>query len=167
MPDTVPPEAETETAAPPARRRPSAKASVKTVRTRASAAVGSARDGVGKTAQAARRSAKRVGNKSAEALDTSPLALLVGGLAAGAIAGGLLPRTQAEARTLGAVGRRVNETAAAAARAAKAAGQDQLSAAGINGDTAKSQLSTLVDGLIKAFVEAGSAAASEVKRPTR
>ena len=141
--------------------------SYRTARAKASSAYAGAVEGAEHAVDATRRGARTAARKTANTVDTAPLAVLIGGLAVGAIAGGLLPRTQRETAALGPVGRKVTGTATAAARAAKAAGQDQLKAAGISRDTAKSQLQTVIEDMIKALTEAGNAASAEVKRAPR
>lgn len=138
--------------------------SYRTARAKASSAYAGVVEGAEHAVDATRRGAHTAARKTANTVDTKPFAVLIGGLAVGALAGGLLPRTRRETATFGSVGKKVTGTATAAARAARAAGQDQLKAAGISRDTAKSQLSTLVEGVIKALTEAGNAATSEVKR---
>jgi ElaB/YqjD/DUF883 family membrane-anchored ribosome-binding protein len=136
-------------------------------RDKASSAYAGAVESAEHAVDATRRGARTAARKTADTVDAAPLAVLVGGLAVGAIAGGLLPRTQRETKMLGPVGRKVTMKAKTAAQAAKAAGQDQLSAVGITRDAAKSQLSTLIEGVFKALTEAGNAATSEVKRAPR
>lgn len=138
--------------------------SYRTARAKASSAYAGAVEGAEHAVDATKRGARTAARKTANTVDTAPLAVLIGGLAVGALAGGLLPRTQRETATFGSVGKKVTGTAAAAARAAKAAGQDQLKAAGISRDTAKSQLQMVVEGVIKALTEAGNAATAEVSR---
>jgi ElaB/YqjD/DUF883 family membrane-anchored ribosome-binding protein len=138
--------------------------SYRTARSKASSAYAGAVEGAEHAVDATKRGARTAARKTANTVDSAPLAVLIGGLAVGAIAGGLLPRTQRETAALGTVGRKVTGTATAAARAAKAAGQDQLKAAGISRDTAKSQLQTVIEGVIKALTEAGNAATAEVSR---
>ena len=143
--------------------------SYRNARAKASSAYAGAVEGAEHAVDATKRGARTAARgKTASTVDTAPLAVLIGGLAVGALAGGLLPRTQRETAALvSPVGRKVTGTAAAAARAAKTAGQDQLKAAGISRDTAKSQLQTIVEGVLKALAEAGNAATSEVKRAPR
>lgn len=138
--------------------------SYRKARSKASSAYAGALEGAEHAVDATKRGARTAARKTAGTVDTAPIAVLIGGLAVGALAGGLLPRSQREIATLGPVGRRVNTTAKAAARAAKTAGQDQLSAVGINRDAAKSQLTAVLEGVLKAVTEAGNAATAEVKR---
>jgi hypothetical protein len=95
--------------------RQSAAEAYQAARERTAAFYGSARDG----ARGARRSA-------AEGLEANPIAVLVGGLALGALAAALLPSTRREREMFGPVGRRINDTAREAARAARDAGREQL-----------------------------------------
>lgn len=141
--------------------------SYKKARSKASSAYAGAVEGAEHAVDATKRGARKAARKTVATVDTAPLAALIGGLAVGAIAGGLLPRTQRETATFGNVGKKVTGTAAAAARAAKVAGQDQLKAAGLTSDTAKSQLQMVIEGVLKALTEAGNAATAEVKRAPR
>lgn len=141
--------------------------SYRKARAKASSAYAGAVEGAEHAVDATRRGARTAARKTASTVDNAPLAVLIGGLAVGALAGGLLPRTRREAEVLGPVGRKVTGTATAAARAARTAGKDQLNAVGINTDNARSQLSTLVEGVFKALTEAGNAATAEVKRAPR
>ncbi|RHW17298.1 hypothetical protein D1610_12225 [Sphingomonas gilva] len=141
--------------------------SYRKARAKASSAYAGAKDGAGHAVQAGKRTARTAARKTADTVDSAPLAVLIGGLAVGALAGGLLPRTRREAEVLGPVGRKVTGTATAAARAARTAGKDQLDAAGITTDNARSQLSSLVEGVFRALAEAGNAATAEVKRAPR
>jgi hypothetical protein len=96
----------------------------------ASAAAGdayrAARERTSAAYAAARDRAGSVGQRTAERIDTAPMAAVIGGLALGAIAGALLPRSEREQALLGDVGRKINDGARGAVRAAKEAGQGQL-----------------------------------------
>jgi hypothetical protein len=108
---------------------------------------------------------KRAGTLAGKELDENPLAFLVGGIALGALIGSLLPRTQQEAKTLGATGRKINRAASNAAQAAKAAGKKKLDALGISKDAAKKQAQSLLKSVSAAANEAGTAAAKSVAKP--
>jgi len=118
----------------------------------------------GDAVAATKRGAATASRKAGETVQENPLTVLIGGIALGALAGALLPKTKREDEYLGDVGRKVNKTAAEAAKAARAAGVEQLDALGINTDAAKSQISTLVDGVVKAAGTAGTAAAKKVTK---
>lgn len=124
---------------------------LETSKVKAREAYSSAQKGV-KTAQV----------KTAKQMQDNPLTFLIGGVALGALVGSLLPRTQRETKALGSTGKKINQTASNAAKAAKTAGQKKLDALGINPDTAKSQVSKLVDSVVTAIEEAGSAASKTV-----
>jgi ElaB/YqjD/DUF883 family membrane-anchored ribosome-binding protein len=86
----------------------------------------SARERTSAAYSAARERAGNVGQATAERIDATPMAAVIGGLALGAIAGALIPRTERERDLLGPAGRKLSETARGAVQAAKQAGQGQL-----------------------------------------
>lgn len=128
----------------------------KTVLGNASQVATSAIDSVIDSAQAAAR-------RTAQGIEGNPLAVLAGGIAAGVLAGALLPRTERETELLGPVGKRLTEGATAAARAARDAGTAELIAAGISRDAARAQVGKLIDGVMTAVKTAGDAAATATK----
>jgi hypothetical protein len=66
------------------------------------------------------------GRRAGEEIESYPLAAIAGGLAIGALAAAVLPRTQRESELLGGVGTRINEAARDAARSAADAGRAQV-----------------------------------------
>lgn len=106
----------------------------------------------------------RTASKVAGQIDENPLALVGVGLAIGAVAGALLPRTEREAELLGPTGRRINETASNAVKAAKTAGLEKLDELGVTGDNAKEQATSLLKSVASAAAEASTAASKSVKR---
>ncbi len=123
------------------------------VRARADAALSATRDATRDLADRASRS-----------VDAAPLAVLAGGIAVGAIAGLLLPRTEQEAQLLGPIGRKLNEGAATAARAARDAGKAELAAAGLSRVGANEQVGKLLESVGKAARSAGEAARESRRR---
>jgi len=111
--------------------------------TRVSSALGSARD---RTSAAGRQVGSRV--------EDAPLAALIGGVAVGAAIGALLPRTEREQQTLGPVGQKIGQAAAEAAKAAVAAGKQELGIA----EPAKSPVEAIMDKALHAVSAAGTAA---------
>lgn len=97
---------------------------------------------------------ERIGSK----VDGAPLVALAAGVVVGAVAGALLPRTDRETELLGAVGSKIGQAAADAAKAAREAGKQEL---GLLSD-AKSPMETIVDKAMGAVSAAGNAAASKV-----
>jgi hypothetical protein len=93
-----------------------------------------------------------------QGIEANPLAVVAGGLALGAVAGAILPRSQRERDLLAPVGVKLGGALTAAVAAAREAGQGELDNAGINRDAARDQVRSLVDGLLKAASSAGTAA---------
>ena len=97
------------------------------------------------SAEVTRESARKAGQKTAEGVHSNPFAALIGGAALGALIGALLPRSKREVDTLGPMGRKINDKARNAAKAATDAGKATLDDLGINRDNAKAQVNRIVD----------------------
>jgi ElaB/YqjD/DUF883 family membrane-anchored ribosome-binding protein len=158
---------------------------IKAASANAKQALASAKTKVGSTGQAAKRkaneaiaksktaasrgvsSSKELANKAAkkstETIDKNPLAIVLGGLALGAIVGALLPRSEQEKKLLGKTGKKLNDKAKSVAGAAKSAGKDKIDSLGINSDSAREQFRDLVGKATEA-VKAAGVAASEAAR---
>jgi ElaB/YqjD/DUF883 family membrane-anchored ribosome-binding protein len=102
-------------------------------------------------------------DKASTTLEDSPLALLAGGLALGALVGALLPRNAREADILGGVGGKLNHSARQAGQAARGA----IKEAGINRDNLRDKLDRLIETATQAVSQATSAAANSVKQGDR
>jgi ElaB/YqjD/DUF883 family membrane-anchored ribosome-binding protein len=126
-------------------------------------AYSTSKDKAAEALETARERASLVAQRTAEGIDEYPVAALVGGLALGVIAGALLPSTRKEAELLGPLGSKVNDAARGAAQAAREAGQSKLGDLGVNRDSAREQVSKLVDHALKVVGEAGNAAARSVR----
>ncbi|MBA2936216.1 hypothetical protein HZF05_19215 [Sphingomonas sp. CGMCC 1.13654] len=98
--------------------------------------------------------------KAANGFENNPLAALLGGIAIGAVVGALLPRTEREAKALGAVGEKVRGAASEAIEAAKGAGRDKLDELGLSKEHARETMKSLLDGAIAA---AGSGATAAIE----
>ncbi|MBX9795672.1 hypothetical protein [Sphingomonas sp.] len=107
----------------------------------------------------ARESAAQAARRTADTIEGNPLAVLVGGLAVGVLAGAMLPRSRHETRTIGSVGKKLNQGAVAVARAAREAGVAELSAAGLTRAAAREGVKRLVAHVGDAAKNAGQAAA--------
>ncbi|WP_242186946.1 hypothetical protein [Sphingomonas sp. CARO-RG-8B-R24-01] len=121
-------------------------------------AVDTARETAGKAAETTSHAAQDFGHRAAAMIEASPLGVLVGGIAAGMLAGSLLPRTQSEARLLAPVGKRLTDTAHGAIDAAKETAQSEFASLGLSRDSAKDQVGKLLGGVVNALTAAGTAA---------
>ena len=142
--------------------RRSGKMSAATDRLRETA--GSARAKAGDAYGSARESASRAGERTAEQVDANPVAALIGGLALGALVAAVLPRTRREEEMLGDYGRRINERAREAARAARDAGTGKLDELGLNKDSARQKLNEIASSAGEAARTSAGAAAQTLKR---
>lgn len=114
----------------------------------------------------ARGAANDAGDRFAERVEASPLAVLVGGIAVGAVAGALLPKTKLEGEYLAPIGAKLNEGAREAMRAATDAGKAELAAVGLSKVGANEQFGKVLEGL-GAAVRSASDAARDSRRGRR
>jgi ElaB/YqjD/DUF883 family membrane-anchored ribosome-binding protein len=124
---------------------------------KAEQAVKSVKDKSAKAAKSARSS-------TGESLDNNPLTALVGGLAIGAIAAALLPKTKRESELMGKAGDKIRSSATAAVNAARDVGKEQLDALGLNGNAARDQVRSVIDKLGQAATSATRAASEAVRK---
>ncbi len=128
-------------------------------------AYASGRDRAADAYATAREKARTAGQSAADSLDTNPMAALLGGLALGAIVGALLPRTEREAKVLGAMGGKLQDAARETANAARDAGRDKLAELGLSRDHARDAIKSLLDGVIAAAGTASAAAIEHARKP--
>ena len=107
--------------------------------------------------------ARQAKAKTIESVDKSPLAIILGGIAIGAIVGALLPRTERETKILGKTGKKLNKKARKVAEAAKVAGMSQVDTLGLNGEAMRAQFRELVSKAALAVKAAGQAATEAAK----
>jgi ElaB/YqjD/DUF883 family membrane-anchored ribosome-binding protein len=107
--------------------------------------------------------ARQAKDKTIEGVDKSPLAMILGGIAIGAIVGALLPRTERETKILGKTGKKLNKKARKVAEAAKVAGMRQVDTLGLNGEAMRAQFRELVSKAALAVKAAGQAATDAAK----
>jgi hypothetical protein len=105
----------------------------------------------------ARAGARTAGKRTLEGIEANPVAAVVGGLALGALAAALLPKTRREEELLGDVGRRLNETARDAARTATERGREQILDLGLNREGVRRKLDEFTDRAIGAVGGKGKA----------
>lgn len=97
--------------------------------------------------------------RAVQGIEANPLGILVGGLAVGALAGALIPRSEKEKELLAPVGKRLGESARAAVQAAKDAGRVELENRGLTPDAGRDQVKSLLSGVVKALGTASAAGA--------
>jgi ElaB/YqjD/DUF883 family membrane-anchored ribosome-binding protein len=102
--------------------------------------------------------------RSGDTIDKNPLAIVIGGIALGAIVGALLPRTEREVKIMGKAGKKLNKKAKKMAEAAKDAGKNKVDSLGLNGDAFRDQFRVLVAKAAEAVKAAGQAATDAAKK---
>lgn len=112
-------------------------------RNKASGAYQSARERTSAAYDGARDRVSDAARRTSDGIDSNPVGALVGGLAIGALLAAVLPKTQREEEMLGTYGRKINDRAREAARAAKEAGMTKLDELGYNRETAKQKVQSL------------------------
>lgn len=111
----------------------------------------------------ARDSAAAAGRKASDQLGEAPLALVAGGIAAGAILAALLPVSRRERDLLAPVTDSIKDKAAAAVSAAKDAGQARLDELGLTRDAGGETIRKIVDGATDALKTSAKAGAAKVR----
>jgi ElaB/YqjD/DUF883 family membrane-anchored ribosome-binding protein len=114
--------------------------------------------------QSSLKAARTAKKSTSDGLENNPVAALVGGLAIGAIVAALLPGTKRESELLGKTGKRIRNTAANAAKAARDVGKEQLDTLGLNSGAAREQLRGVVDKIGQAASAASKAATDAVRQ---
>ena len=134
-----------------------------TLRERADDALDSARERAITAYDSARDGAAAAGRKASDQLAEAPLALLAGGIAAGAILAALLPISRREKQLLAPVTDGLRDRASAAVSAAKDAGQARLDELGLTRDAGGEAIRSIVDGAADALRASAKAAATTVR----
>jgi hypothetical protein len=114
-----------------------------------------------------RERAENTAQSTASEIEANPMAALLGGLAIGAIAGALLPRSRKERELLQPVGDRIGKAARAAIDAGRVAGTEALEEAGLSGNNLRSQSAKMFEQAVKVAGAAGTAAASAARDTAR
>ena len=133
-------------------------------REKAAEALEKGREAAARGVQQSRDIAHNVAIKTGDGIDKNPLAIVLGGIALGAIVGALLPRTERETKIMGKAGKKLNKKAKEMAKAAKAAGKEQVDSLGLNGDAVREQFRDLVSKAALAVKAAGEAAKAEAAK---
>jgi ElaB/YqjD/DUF883 family membrane-anchored ribosome-binding protein len=133
-------------------------------REKAAEAYGKGREAAARGVRQSRDVAQNVAVKTNDGIDKNPLAIVLGGIAIGAIVGALLPTTEREKKVMGKTGKKLNKKAKEMAKAAKVAGKEQVDSLGLNADTVREQFRDLVSKAALAVKAAGEAATAEAKK---
>lgn len=118
------------------------------------------RDSASHAYESTREGASSAAARAGEGIDANPLAVLAGGIALGAILGALIPKSQSEQKVLGPLGKRLSETATAAAAAAREAGKEQLGSVIPDKDVATDSLRKAFGSVVEAARDGGKSAAT-------
>lgn len=137
-------------------RTAAARQAFESARERTAAAYATARERAGSAYETA-------GRRTSEGIDSNPVAAVIGGLAIGAIVAALLPRTDREEELLGGVGRKINDSAREAARAARESGKAQLDELGLSRDGLRGKLDEFTDRAVGAVKSSAGAAAGAAR----
>ena len=132
-------------------------------RQKASVAFEKSKDAAATSVEQSKVIARQAKDKTIESVDKNPLAIVLGGIAIGAIVGALLPRTERETKVLGKTGKKLNKKARKVAEAAKVAGMTQVDTLGLNGEAMRAQFRELVSKAALAVKAAGQAATDAAK----
>ncbi|MDO6414760.1 hypothetical protein Q4F19_10255 [Sphingomonas sp. BIUV-7] len=108
--------------------------------------------------EAARDKASGAVQSTVSLLESNPLAALLGGIALGAAAGALVPRSDKEKALLAPLGDKLAAAAAAAIAAGREAGAEAIKGTALNKDTLRDQVTSLLGEATKAATAAGTAA---------
>lgn len=134
-----------------------------TLRERADDAIDGARERAITAYDSARNSAAAASRKAGDQLAEAPMAVIAGGIAAGAIVAALLPTTRRERELLAPVAGGLRDKASAAVSAAKEAGTARLGELGLTRDAGGEAIKSIIDGAADAFKVSAKAAATKVR----
>ena len=133
------------------------------VRDRDRDVIDSARERAITVYDSARDGAAAAGRKASDQLGEAPLAVIVGGIAAGAILAALLPTSRRERELLSPVTDSLKDKASAAVSAAKEAGNARLGELGLTRDAGGEAIKSIIDGATDALRASAKAAATKVR----
>jgi hypothetical protein len=133
-------------------------------RQRTSELYDTARDRASNAYESTRATATRVSQRTAQSIESAPLAAVAGGLVLGIVLAAVLPRSRRETDLLRPLGTRLNETARDAADAARQAGRDKLDELGLSREGTRQKLSDLAQTAGTALKFSAGAAAGRVRK---
>jgi ElaB/YqjD/DUF883 family membrane-anchored ribosome-binding protein len=133
-------------------------------RDKASSAYDTAREKTSAAYGTARARASQGRARATTTLDENPVAVLVGGLALGALVGALLPRGRRETELLSGVGGRISDTTKRVTDAARESARETIDGYGLNADSALDKVNSLFETATKAVSSIGSAAKDALQK---
>ena len=134
------------------------------LRDRADEVIESARERAISAYDSARESASAAGRKASDQFAEAPLAVVAGGIAAGAVLAALLPVSRRERELLAPVTDGLRDRASAAVSAAKDAGTARLDELGLTRDAGGDAIRSIIDGATDALKVSAKAAATKARR---
>ncbi len=132
----------------------------KIAKVNAAKAVTKSKDTARRSVESSRQLASKAAEKSGQAVNNNPIAMVIGGLAVGAIIGALLPKTDRETKVLGGAGKRINKKVKQAGEAAIKVATQKRDELGLGEDALKDQFRELV-GKASEAVRAATKAAGD------
>ncbi|MEO6579540.1 MAG: hypothetical protein ABIN83_00125 [Sphingomicrobium sp.] len=134
------------------------------LRDKAADAIEGARERAITAYDSARDGAASAGRKASDQLGDAPLAMIAGGIAAGAVLAALLPVSRKEQQLLSPVTDTIRDRASAAVEAAKSAGQARLGELGLTRDAGGEAVRSIVEGATDALKASAKAAVASARR---
>lgn len=111
----------------------------------------------------ARTRAASAGRSAGDTIGDAPLIALAGGIAIGALAAALLPKSKVEQRLLGPTGGRITDAGRAAYDAAREAGREKLTELNLTREAGKGVVQSIIDGIGETARASGQAAIGSVR----
>lgn len=133
-------------------------------REKAAEAYEKGRDAAARGVQQSRDLAYKAAEKTSDGIEKNPLAIVLGGIAIGAIVGALIPRTEREVKMLSKTGKKLNKKAKKMAEAAKGAGKKKVDSLGLNGDAMRGLIRDLFGKITETAKAAGQAATDAARK---
>lgn len=104
--------------------------------------------------------ARDLTERAVAGIEANPLAVLVGSVALGVLAGAFVPRTDRETALLGPVGKRLTDSAKDAIDTARDTVKSEFDVLGLSRHAARDQAGKLLEGVVGAVASAATAAIS-------
>lgn len=133
-------------------------------RVKARSAIDSSKSAAVKTVETSKQISNKAREKTGKTIDSSPLAMVAGGVAIGAFIAALLPKTQKEKEILGSASRKIGDTATMAIDAAKTAGAAHMVEVGLDSENLRKQAKDIFQKGYETAKSATKAAQDTIKK---